>query len=1162
MTYRYNGFVLIPKINSIIILLLLSLLLISCSNERCIDADDFGFPKITVSARYDESDVTSMSEGNQITPWIDSNYVVTGKPLTMLVRNWEYGVEWNSSQELSAWCPWYGDKDNTNKLPTLCERLIPCQFIDNRMCTTTHDAMIINAPCLMTHGVGLYALISAPDVDPNSSFVSQRNPEGIAIHVGEGVTFQRGTNGVINFSINRVPNYEMFDISKEGKQRVAGGLVYKYDSTTESLKYADSHLYFKILDKFYDDNAGQYRVILKSGVKDTRPDPVEFVTKLVKDSLFGTNKDYGIIQRIYLNIINNSAYRFAVTGMLTLYIMFSALSYLTGNINISNTELITRIIKIAIVSALLKSEYAWNFFNNYLFVYFVGGLDQIIDMIQGAGANGPGSPSILGLLIAPETISKVTALLFMDLRGFIYIILYIIAVYFIVMTVLYASVLYLTSLMAIGMIIVMAPIFICFLLFDITRSLFENWLKQLIGYALQPIILFTGIVFISMIIRSEIYSTLGFRVCNKEFPDLGAIGDILGDISDTLDIGVDLTHSIFFWGFPNPMDSSKFTRARANIPIPMDFYKDDGTLCNAYECIGNRYIELPFLDPDKDQAKIEGFFNGDFLHFDGLLLIFVSLYLLARFNTFSVSISQFLSNTSGSLTSLSGAADSSFAPMQQQINQGLVAPAKFIDDKLHVRKGLGRLKENASTFFAEQYEGIMRHRLAEAALDPKKANASVLAEVKKNMGLDHRDLKVGALNTYDDALKSKLGDKYEQLSSKSFAEVKDALAAEKYKGKKFAELSAQERVDLMKTDKGDLRELQADAQFSTKFQEAYFNAHQDMSARGIGFIGKRSSKFRTLKEIKNRYDAYKARKEEKRIRRGEQIFAGYEGIKRKILSGVVGESGLDRLSEGVTGAAWHDYQYDDPRLRTYSETLKDRQRELKMAEFKEYLRSENQRAGTDVLSYEYQLQMGDVIGSNAKNLMRMKVENDVYEHLSRGEKPALMGDKFMREKATDSQMREMIDTMYAAESQIIQNDPHFAHEQRYEVMNELSADKIKAQHEKLCEYFKRDDIKPDKMSKLILRMHYEQKTDAKDDLQSLSDAQNTFEHSQKVLQKIDEHKKLIHDEIQSHVDKVNKYRVDVGMEKYGDQIKPKEPVVRSVTTIDELVRKPSISDID
>jgi type IV secretory pathway VirB6-like protein len=67
-----------------------------------------------------------------------------------------------------------------------------------------------------------------------------------------------------------------------------------------------------------------------------------------------------------MGIVNNPGYRMAVSALLSLYIMWTALSYLVGNVQVTHTELIVRVMKIAVVSALLSSEYSWTFFNDYL----------------------------------------------------------------------------------------------------------------------------------------------------------------------------------------------------------------------------------------------------------------------------------------------------------------------------------------------------------------------------------------------------------------------------------------------------------------------------------------------------------------------------------------------------------------------------------------------------------------------------------------------------------------------------------------------------------------------------------------------------------------------------------------------------------------------------
>ena len=163
------------------------LALSGCTGDRCIDADDFGFSKFTISSRYEVDQLNEQNQGNQISQWIDSDFRVNGRPLLILVKTWEYGIDRNKDSELSAWCPWFGDVSNKGTLSRLCEKLRDCKFIDDKMCTNTKDAKIKNAPCLFKNGVGLYGLIADRGTDPNETFITERSPTGITFHLGEPV---------------------------------------------------------------------------------------------------------------------------------------------------------------------------------------------------------------------------------------------------------------------------------------------------------------------------------------------------------------------------------------------------------------------------------------------------------------------------------------------------------------------------------------------------------------------------------------------------------------------------------------------------------------------------------------------------------------------------------------------------------------------------------------------------------------------------------------------------------------------------------------------------------------------------------------------------------------------------------------------------------------
>lgn len=1132
---------------NIFITLLISLFLLSgCSGDTCIDPDDFGFIKFTISSRYDPGEVTSRQQGDQVAPWRDSSYKLNGYPLTITVRPWNYIYgDKNTSGQVSAWCPWYGQQNNTATLADFCVRLQPCQFVDKNMCPTPtpNDAPITNAPCILTNGVGLYFLAATKDSNPNASPDSQRSPSGITQHLGEPTT-----------------NYNFYSISSTGKFLPAGGINYQF-SEADKAKYSYASLYFKILDKFYDDNSGQYRIVIKSGVYDTRPDPLQFLTDLIKDVLFGSDKGPmkgpGIIRQTYEQIINTAGYRLSVSAILTLYIMFTGFSFLIGNINLTHVELIVRILKVSIVSILLSTDKAWTFFHDYLFVFFTDGVDQILKIINAASATGPGSQSLLGLLISPQTLSKLFSLLFVDPLGFIYIILYLIALYFIFLLIFKATIIYLTALITIGMIITMAPIFICFMLFNITRSLFENWLRQLISYALQPIILFVGIAFISMIIRTEVYSTLGFTVCKHDFPNLGPINQIFGSFVE--DIDPSLGDSIFYWWFPEPMKGGINNFHKANILVPTDFYKDEGngknTFCAAYQCIDNRYMELPFLDLVKDAKRISNFIGGKFVQLDGLLLIFVSIYLLSKFNETAISTAKFISGTSGNLTNIQSVNQRSYDSVMKQVNR----PMNYAAGK--VSKPINRMQEKTSMFFAKQYEGLMMNRLENKAISSS-ANKAVQNEVRRRYGIDHKEVNMKAGTDYENGISKLLSNKEflpkgealnaKELSNMSFVQLRDKVAANKYGVKNYSALTSEQKTELdkfMKSDLGEkgksaksLRELASDASFTKDYQNAYKNAHQEMSGRGVGLFGKNIGVVRSWQEMQNRVKTKRELKEQKCVAIGEKIYAGYTGLKREALTAIVGKDLRDKYEGNLTSAEWHDFDYNDHQLRTYSESLKEDERKRELEELKTQIDKETLSAQADVLSPEYLARLersgrqGDV--EDYQELAKRKLVHEVHNKLSEKDDTVIMGDRFMQEKATDSQMRTMIDNAHKKHDELIEEDRYIRRQEHYDIIHEKAQENLEKTYKDLKEHFKRDDIKLEEMPALIAQKIKDTEStpevEAKitEEINNFNSNVKSYEYSSEVLQKIEDRKQVITDEVNNQIEQINKHRENAKMPKY------------------------------
>lgn len=1072
-------------------LIAIMLVLSGCMPDQCIDADDFGFPRFTVSARYDPSEIVGTGE-NEIAPWRDTQFTVNGEPLTIVIKNWSNVTDDNDTGDVSAWSPWYGNSgDGDTKgsaLNSINKRFIECTWDGNAggyglySSPETRYAMITNAPCLLHKGVGLYALIATQENDPNAN-ISATPPQGITFHVGDP-------------NWQAAAGYTMFDVNTLGQVYPAGGLVYQYTGADDSGQavnvdyYDNSKLYFKILDRMHGDNSGQYRVIIKSGINDPYPDPFQYITALVKAQFFGDPNDVtnstGVVKNIYLQVINNLDYKRFVGAILTLYVMFTAFSFLVGTLEITHTELITRIIKVGIVAALLDPSYGWTFFYNYLFVFFIDGTSELISIIQQAANTGGGSSSLLTMLTAPETVAKVLSLLLTSPTGIIYIVVYLVLLVFYVFISFRAAALYVSALIMIGMIIIMGPIFLCFMLFEFTKGLFENWIKQLMYYTLQPIILLASIAFMSMMIRHEIYSTLGFRICRQDFPDLGPLFTMV-DPSDNNGSGTPT--SIFFWFFPAPMTGAGFSNTMAVIPVPEAHAVtvDTATIsttsstgivsaqsvavgyqCAAYECNESRYVDLPFLDPGlpHDMEKRSNFLQGLFVQFENLIYLAILLYLMHRFNETAISISKSLNNVVNSAApehAAEAAAHGIIAPIQGRVEREVhkaTAPARAA-----LREILFQAENATVGKLARKWDESRTNSVAKDALG-KGAQQSVLDRVKENHDLDRSDIKPTAKKDYQDAVSQKLQslcpdrskEEIDQLADRALTlkkssenatwrrdhsedAVKDLLAqatvgfGENDPRTTFNSLDAAKRQDiinLLKQDSGgrSLSDLAQEAKKAEEFQAAYIQEFQAMSKEGHGVLGKRSSAFRAYTEYKQELNKPGTGffSDSSQAARGDSLNSGYDSLKNALSGG---------LLEGDT----MQYNYENSRLQTYQEEIAERYRVLAQKDLQKEIDSATSLQGKDILRPENLANLKKIspaLAMEYENLANEKIKYDVYATLAspstdadgNPHNPVLMGERYMQEKMTDKQFREAIETTIKLEEEHIRNDRYLTNKRR------------------------------------------------------------------------------------------------------------------------------------
>lgn len=583
------------------LLSLLSLFLLAgCYGDAppCQDPDDFGFPKFTMSGTgYNVSgEYTS-----EVSSWYYSNYVVTGDPLVIKVRPPEEKSD-------SKWTSWfYGEVSGPY-----------CQTSSGDWCPDPNEEEmpLTNKPCWFRDGAGLYALIAPPtgDNNPNSSDEVKLAPPA---------------------------QFHTFHLYKPYQ---AGTFIPNYNKAPDN-KFVDGKLYFKILDRYYSDNGGQYYVVLKSGVRDPDYGPIAKLIYLVTDTLNDAAK------RIYQTMTNGTAnvngtvetteFVKAIRALLILYIIITCIVFAMGMAEMTQGNLMVHIFKISIMLALISPS-SWEFFNGYLFTFFVSGLIEIIGLILKPVTGDIHSvfnffDTILHHFFSQETSHKIISIIFGQFPEGLFFAIILYVGFVVVIISLAKGVLYfLLSLIAIALLIVLAPIFLSFVLFQITRDYFNRWLKQLFSYAMQPILIFAAIGLITSVILHEMHRILGFKICWKTWFSIDFSLFKNGKLVD-----------LKSW-----LPDISATKGMVQIPDP-HLYK--GTFYQAYEREEERYLDLPYLDLNdtSDAAKAIEMLSGNYVTFTDMLILGAIIFLWWRLFDMVPTFARTIAGTAGSFARIS-----------------------------------------------------------------------------------------------------------------------------------------------------------------------------------------------------------------------------------------------------------------------------------------------------------------------------------------------------------------------------------------------------------------------------------------------------------------------------------------------------------------------------
>jgi len=213
-----------------------------------------------------------------------------------------------------------------------------------------------------------------------------------------------------------------------------------------------------------------------------------------------------------------------IKAMLTLYVMAYAAMFLLGMVQISQVDLVIRVVKIGIVGGLMSHK-TFDFFNYYVFDFVTNFSDQIVSNMAGYSMFSNNQTienpfmfmdSLLTKIFMTKTfISQLLALLSMGVTGVLYFIIIFIALIVMLITIFRAMAIYIMAFMAIAVLIGLTPLFLTFMLFDFTKYLFDNWVRFTFRYMVEPVVLMAGIIIMTQLFTIYLDFAVGYSVCWK-----------------------------------------------------------------------------------------------------------------------------------------------------------------------------------------------------------------------------------------------------------------------------------------------------------------------------------------------------------------------------------------------------------------------------------------------------------------------------------------------------------------------------------------------------------------------------------------------------------------------------------------------------------------------
>ena len=256
--------------------------------------------------------------------------------------------------------------------------------------------------------------------------------------------------------------------------------------------------------------------------------------KQTDDPATPNNDTKGIAEDFYVKFINHPLYRNILTLIVVLSLSFYGMGFLMGINEFKNSEIVKILLKVGFIYLFTSTTHGWVWFDKFFVEFFKNAVDFItfsvaetFDSVNSGEYRAKITASdyydkailfksvdkVVDLIISAVVQKKILALLFSSIFGWIYFLI----LYHCLLTYVYAianaMLLYITCQIVVSILFVLGPIFFVFLMFKVTKDMFDNWIKALIGFSLQQIFLIMTLSLFNTFVVAFLKLSLGYRIC-------------------------------------------------------------------------------------------------------------------------------------------------------------------------------------------------------------------------------------------------------------------------------------------------------------------------------------------------------------------------------------------------------------------------------------------------------------------------------------------------------------------------------------------------------------------------------------------------------------------------------------------------------------------------